>query len=58
MKETIFYTADDLVPITRKSKSYCYKLIQKLNRDLTQKGYQTMTGRVPSKYFHEVFKTK
>ena len=35
------------------SSSFAYKLIQKLNAELTKKGYITMSGRVPRAYFEE-----
>lgn len=35
------------------SKSYAYKIVQKLNRELKEKGYLTISGRVNRKYFQE-----
>lgn len=35
------------------SKSYAYKLVQKLNEELQEKGYLTVAGRVSRSYFEE-----
>ena len=35
------------------SKSYAYKIVQKLNAELRAKGYLTISGRVSRKYFLE-----
>lgn len=37
------------------SKSYAYKIIQKLNKELDEKGVFTISGRVNRKYFMERF---
>ena len=35
------------------SKSYAYKIVQKLNAELKEKGYLTISGRVNKQYFME-----
>ena len=35
------------------SKSYAYKIVQKLNAELTEKGYMVISGRVNKQYFRE-----
>ena len=35
------------------SKSYAYKIVQKLNQELKEKGYLTISGRVKREYFQE-----
>jgi poly-D-alanine transfer protein DltD len=35
------------------SKSHAYKIIQKLNAELKEKGFLTISGRVYRKYFME-----
>lgn len=37
------------------SETYAYKLIRKLNEELKEKGYLTIRGKVPEKYFLERF---
>lgn len=35
------------------SKSYAYKIVQKLNAELKGKGFMTISGRVNKQYFME-----
>ena len=35
------------------SKSYAYKIVQKLNVELKEKGFMTISGRVNKQYFIE-----
>ena len=35
------------------SKSYAYKIVQKLNTELKEKGFMTISGRVNKQYFME-----
>ena len=35
------------------SKSYAYKIVQKLNKELKNKGFLTISGRVNKQYFME-----
>lgn len=35
------------------SKSYAYKVIQRLNAEMEAKGYYTVTGKVNRNYFEE-----
>ena len=35
------------------SKSYAYKIVQKLNAELKSLGYLTISGRVNRKFFYE-----
>ena len=37
------------------SVSHAYKIMQQLNRELKEKGYMTIAGRVNRKYFMEKF---
>ena len=37
------------------SKSYAYKIVQRLNIELKEKGYLTISGRVNRKFFTEKF---
>ena len=37
------------------SKSYAYKIVRKLNAELENKGYLTVSGRVNRKFFLEKF---
>lgn len=50
-----FYTADDIAYILSVSKSTAYREIKKLNDELRLKGYITISGKVPRKFFEEKF---
>ena len=49
----IFYDADDIAEMLNVSKPTAYRIIKKLNSELIEKGYITVSGRVPKKYFDE-----
>lgn len=49
----LFYTADDVCKILGVSKPTAYREIKKLNDELRRKGYITISGKVPRKYFEE-----
>ena len=54
MKE-IFLSAEQVAAELGVSKSYAYKLIQKMNQELKELGCITIRGRVDRKYFHDHF---
>jgi len=51
----MFIRADDVAKELDISKAYAYKLIQQMNRELREKGYLTIAGRVNRQYFTERF---
>ena len=53
MNEHSFMRVDDVAQELGVSRSYAYKLIQRLNADLREKGYLTISGRVSRRYFEE-----
>lgn len=53
MAEQSFMRVDEVAKELGVSKSYAYKIVQKLNQELKEKGYLTISGRVNRKYFHE-----
>lgn len=53
MTEKQFLTADDIMVITGRAETYCYKLIKQLNEELEAKGYLTIRGRVSAAYFFD-----
>ena len=53
MNENNFMRVDDVAKELGISKSYAYKIVQKLNAELREKGYLTISGRVNRKYFME-----
>lgn len=55
MNENNFMRVDDVARELGVSKSYAYKVVQKLNGELKEKGYLTVSGRVKRKYFMEKY---
>ena len=53
MNETNFMRVDDVAKELGISKSYAYKIVQKLNAELRNLGYLTISGRINRKYFME-----
>ena len=48
-----FLRVDDVAKILDVSKSYAYKIVQRLNKELESMGYITISGRVNKQYFME-----
>lgn len=48
-----YLTGNDVIEILGVSRSLAYKLIRNMNDDLAAKGYLTVAGKVPKKYFEE-----
>ena len=48
-----FIRVDEVAQELGVSKSYAYKIVQKLNAELKAKGYLTISGRVSRQYFLE-----
>ena len=51
MSEHSFMRVDDVAQELGVSRSYAYMLIQRLNAELREKGYLTISGRVSRRYF-------
>lgn len=48
-----YLDAEDIATTIGISKSKAYKIIQQLNKELKEKGYLTVNGKVPTKFFLE-----
>ena len=48
-----YLTVNDVIEILGVSRSQAYKVIRNMNNDLAAKGYLTVQGKVPKKYFEE-----
>ena len=48
---TLFMTAEEVAKEMNVSKAYAYKVIQRLNTELSEMGYYTVSGKVNRKYF-------
>lgn len=53
MESTSFMRVDEVAQELGISKSYAYKIVQKLNAELEEKGFMTISGRVNKQYFIE-----
>lgn len=53
MESTSFMKVDEVAQELGISKSYAYKIVQKLNVELKEKGFMTISGRVNKQYFME-----
>ena len=49
----MFMKVEDVAAELGVSRSFAYKVIQELNKELKAKGYLTVAGRVNRKYFEE-----
>lgn len=48
-----FIRAEEVAEVMEISVPYAYKIIRRLNQELADKGYITVTGRVNRAYFEE-----
>ena len=53
MNGTNFMRVEEVAEELNISKSYAYKIVQRLNAELKEKGILTISGRVNRKYFME-----
>lgn len=53
MADTIFIKADEVATTLGISKAQAYRLIRSWSKDLKEKGFTTMQGRVSRQYFKE-----
>ena len=53
MEKRSFMRVDEVAAELGVSKSYTYKIVQRLNAELKAKGYLTISGRVSRQYFME-----
>lgn len=49
------YGVKDVMEILSVGETYAYKVIRQLNKELEDKGYLTVRGKVNAKYFNERF---
>ena len=53
MTDTTFMRVEDVANELGISRSYAYKIVQKLNRELKEQGFIIIAGRVNKQYFLE-----
>lgn len=51
----LFIKASEIAKVMGKSKSYGYKIVRELNKELAQKGYMIVEGQTNRQYFYERF---
>ena len=55
MSKNVFIRVGDMVNELQISKAHAYKLMQKMNDELKEKGYLTISGRVSRQFYEEKF---
>ena len=55
MEDNAFMRVEEVVQELGVSVSYAYRIIQRLNAEMREKGYLTISGRINRKYFMERF---
>ena len=55
MPEKMLMRVEEVAEALDVSKPYAYKLMQQLNKELKEKGFITITGRIDRRYFQERF---
>ena len=53
MNKNLFIKAEEIANELGVSKPYAYKLIRKLNEELKNKGFITISGKVSRQFFEE-----
>lgn len=53
--ENMFYKVEDVAVMLGVSKSKAYAIIRNLNKELSEKGFVTIAGKVSKQYFAEKF---
>ncbi len=53
MQEKAFLTVEEVAAKMSVSKSYAYKIVRQLNREMEQLGWITVRGRVNANYFRK-----
>lgn len=54
-EKKIYYTAEEISEMLGISKGTSYRIIRDLNKDLKQKGFIVIAGKLPIKYFEEKY---
>ena len=55
MPDKLFLTAADVVELLEVAKPTAYSIIRRLNKELENKGYITVSGKISTQYFFERF---
>lgn len=53
MSNQTFIHASEVASVLGVSKPYAYKVVRQLNKELKEKGFLTISGKVSRRYFEE-----
>ena len=53
MNEKIYYSAADIAAMLGVSTGKAYKILREMNKDLADRGFLTIAGKIPVEYFKE-----
>lgn len=53
MEEKIYYNAEEISRMLGVSKGKSYKILREMNKDLGDRGFLTIAGKIPVEYFRE-----
>lgn len=53
MNEKIYYSAADIAAMLGVSTGKVYKILREMNKNLADKGFLTIAGKIPVEYFKE-----
>lgn len=53
MSEKIYYSAEDIAGMLGVSTGKAYKILREMNKDLADRGFLTIAGKIPVEYFKE-----
>ena len=53
MSNETFIHASEVAAVLGVSKPYAYKVVRQLNKELKEKGFLTISGKVSRRYFEE-----
>jgi len=51
----IYYSAEDISAMLDISISHSYRIIRRLNKELEEKGFLVISGKLPIRYFEEKY---
>ena len=55
MDSKVYYTAMEVANLLGVSRAKGYKIVRKLNEELTKKGYIVIAGKIPKKFLEEKY---
>ena len=53
MNEKLYYSAAEVAEMLGVSIGKSYKVLREMNKDLEEKGFLTISGKIPVEYFKE-----